>query len=315
MEVILAMPRGFCAGVVRAIQIVEMSLQALPPPVYVLHQIVHNQCVVDKLRARGAIFVESLDDIPAGASVIFSAHGVATAILDKAKQRNLQVIDATCPLVTKVHLEAARHARAGREVVLIGHSGHVEVNGTLGNYDRQWGGDIYLVQRPEDVAGLQVKNPEDLAYITQTTLSVDDTRQIIAVLRARFPKIQGPAKDDICYATQNRQNAVRQFADDIDLLLVVGARNSSNSNRLREVGEQSGVAAFLVENAGQIDPRWLEDVDRVGISAGASTPEELVEEVLEKLRERGARRITEMDAERERMTFALPAALHARMAE
>lgn len=315
MEVILAMPRGFCAGVVRAIQIVEMSLQALPPPVYVLHQIVHNQCVVDKLRARGAIFVESLDDIPAGASVIFSAHGVATAILDKAKQRNLQVIDATCPLVTKVHLEAARHARAGREVVLIGHSGHVEVNGTLGNYDRQWGGDIYLVQRPEDVAGLRVKNPEDLAYITQTTLSVDDTRQIIAALRARFPKIQGPAKDDICYATQNRQNAVRQFADDIDLLLVVGARNSSNSNRLREVGEQSGVAAFLVENAGQIDPRWLEDVDRVGISAGASTPEELVEEVLEKLRERGARRITEMDAERERMTFALPAALHARMAE
>src|SRR2546422_891191 len=210
MEVILARPRGFCAGVFRAIQIVETALEAFSRPVYVLHEIVHNQRVVGKLRAQGAVFVETLDEVPVGAPTIFSAHGVSAATVEKAKQKKLQVIDATCPLVTKVHLEAVRHAREAREVVLIGHAGHVEVNGTLGNYDRSWGGDIYLVQTVEDVANLQIKNPDQLAYITQTTLSVDDTRQIIAALRARFPKIRGPKRDDICYATQNRQNAVSQ---------------------------------------------------------------------------------------------------------
>ncbi len=315
MEVILARPRGFCAGVVRAIQIVETSLEVFSPPVYVLHQIVHNQRVVEKLQARGAVFVETLDEVPVGASTIFSAHGVSAATVEKAKQRKLQVIDATCPLVTKVHLEAARHAREVREVVLIGHAGHVEVNGTLGHYDRSWGGNIFLVQTVEDVANLQVKNPDQLAYISQTTLSVDDTRQIIAALRARFPKIRGPNRDDICYATQNRQNAVSQFAEHVDLLLVVGARNSSNSNRLREVGEYKGLPAFLVQDAGDIDRLWFEKVDRVGVTAGASTPEELVQEVLERLGDFGAERVIEMDAESEAITFSLPSALTARLSE
>ncbi len=315
MEVILAKPRGFCAGVVRAVQIVETSLEVFSRPVYVLHQIVHNQRVVEKLRARGAVFVETLDEVPVGALTIFSAHGVSAATVEQAKQRKLQVIDATCPLVTKVHLEASRHARAAREVVLIGHAGHVEVNGTLGHYDWSWGGDIYLVQTVEDVAHLQVKNQDELAYITQTTLSVDDTQQIIAALRARFPKIKGPNRDDICYATQNRQDAVRQFAGQVDLLLVVGARNSSNSNRLREVGESKGIPAFLVQDADDIDRLWFEKVARVGVTAGASAPEELVQEVLERLRDFGAERVIEMDAESETITFSLPAALTAKLSE
>ena len=315
MEVILARPRGFCAGVVRAIQIVETALQVLRPPIYVLHQIVHNQRVVEKLQGQGAVFVETLDEIPPGATTIFSAHGVSAATVERAKQRRLQIIDATCPLVAKVHLEAARHARAGREVVLIGHAGHVEVNGTLGNYDRRWGGEVYLVQTVEEAANLQVKNPDELAYITQTTLSIDDTKQIIEALRSRFPNIRGPNKDDICYATQNRQNAVSGFAEEVDLLLVVGARNSSNSNRLREVGEYRGLPAFLVQDADEIDGSWFHGVSRVGLTAGASTPEELVEEVLDILREFGAERVVEMDAESERITFPLPSVLGARMTQ
>jgi 4-hydroxy-3-methylbut-2-enyl diphosphate reductase len=306
MEVLLIRPRGFCAGVVRAVQIVEAALEIFDAPVYVFHEIVHNQRVVERLRARGAVFVEDLDEIPPGTATIFSAHGVSLAIVEEARRKNLRVIDATCPLVAKVHLEAARHARAGREVVLIGHAGHDEIVGTLGNYNCRSGGGIYLVQKAEDVAALEVKDPDNLAYLTQTTLSVDDTKQIIAALQARFPKIQGPSKDDICYATQNRQNAVGLSAQGIDLLLVVGSRNSSNSNRLREVGEGKGLASFLVQDATEIKGAWLAGVRRIGITAGASTPEELVQEVIARLRQFGANRIVEAQAPIETMRFALP---------
>ncbi len=309
MEVLLAQPRGFCAGVVRAIEIVETALDIYGPPVYVLHEIVHNQRVVEDLKLRGAIFTDNLDDVPNEANLIFSAHGVATAKVNEARGRNLNIIDATCPLVTKVHLQVARHAREAREVVLIGHHHHVEVNGTLGHYDKEFGGDIYLVQTVEDVADLNVENPEELAYVTQTTLSVDDTKEIINALQERFPKITGPRKDDICYATQNRQQSVKQLADAVDILIVVGARNSSNSNRLREVGEHRGLQSYLVQDAEDLEVSWFDNAASVGVTAGASAPEVLVHEVLEKLRSFGISEVKEMDAEPEGVTFPLPSSL------
>jgi len=309
MEILLANPRGFCAGVVRAIDIVHIALDVYGPPIYVLHEIVHNKRVVNDLRGRGAVFVEQLADIPAGSVAIFSAHGVAAAVVEEAERKGLNAIDATCPLVTKVHLEVARHARVGREVVLIGHAGHPEVIGTLGRYDRGAGGEIYLVETLADVARLQPRNPDALAVVTQTTLSMDDTRRILEALRGRFPGIIEPAREDICYATQNRQNAVRRLASTVDLLLAVGARNSSNSNRLREVGEQVGVPAHLVESASEIDAGWLRAGMRVGVTAGASTPEVLVQEVLARLAKSDVVRVTETEGETERLTFRLPSAL------
>lgn len=309
MQVTLAQPRGFCAGVVRAIEIVERALALYGPPVYVLHEIVHNHRVLEELGAQGAIFVEELADVPSGSLLIFSAHGVSSAMVANAEARGLRVIDATCPLVTKVHREVLSHAQVGSEVVLIGHAGHPEVNGTFGRYDRSGGGDIYLVQTVDDVAQLAVKNPEELAYVTQTTLSVDDTQEIIAALRARFPAITGPRKDDICYATQNRQNAVKELAADVDVLVVVGARNSSNSNRLREVAEHMGLVAYLVQGAADLEPAWFGPDTRVGVTAGASAPESLVAEVLERLRQFGAQSVRTMEAEPELVTFSLPPAL------
>ncbi len=306
MDIILARPRGFCAGVVRAVSVVEAALEAFSHPIYVVHEIVHNQRVVDDLRARGAVFVEDLDAVPDGAVVIFSAHGVPSATVERATARGLEVIDATCPLVTKVHLEVARHARAGREVVLIGHAGHPEVRGTMGRYDRSGGGAIYLVETERDVADLEVRNPDELAWVTQTTLAIDDARRIVAALEDRFPAITGPRKDDICYATQNRQNGVRRMAETVDLLLVVGGRNSSNSHRLREVGEQAGVRAYLIQEAADVDPSWLEGVETVGVTAGASTPEVLVQELIDRLGELGATGLVELDAPPEGVTFRLP---------
>lgn len=309
MEIILVRPRGFCAGVVRAIEIVEAVLEIYGLPVFVLHEIVHNHRVVEDLRTKGAVFVETLDEVPDGSNIIFSAHGVSTAMVAEAQRKRLRVIDATCPLVTKVHLEVARHAREAREVVLIGHAGHPEVIGTLGCYDRSFGGEIYLVQRVTDVAALQVRNPDEIAFVTQTTLSVNDTGQIIAALRERFPRIVGPRKDDICYATQSRQNSVRNLAGQVDLLLVVGSHNSSNSNRLREVGEQQGLIANLVQDAEALDRAWFRPGIRIGVTAGASAPEVLVHGVLEKINTFGPARVTEMDVEHETVAFPLPASL------
>lgn len=305
MEVTLAQPRGFCAGVVRAIEIVERALEVYGAPVYVLHEIVHNQHVVADLKARGAIFVERLADVPPGAPTIFSAHGVATAMVDEAASRRLDVIDATCPLVTKVHFQAQRYSLQQYEVIIIGHPGHPEVEGTRGRIP----GPVYVVSDTEDVARLQVADNARLAYVTQTTLSVDDTKDVIAALRARFPAIQGPDLSGICYATQNRQNAVRQLAGQVDILLVVGARNSSNSNRLREVGQTPETKAYLVQDATEVDPKWFSGPVRVGITAGASTPEVLVRGVLQRLAEIGVARVTEMPAEPETTTFRLPAGL------
>jgi 4-hydroxy-3-methylbut-2-enyl diphosphate reductase len=305
MEVILAQPRGFCAGVVRAIEVVETALEVYGPPVYVLHEIVHNHHVVEDLRTRGAIFVENLMEVPSGAVTIFSAHGVATAMVDEAKRRALEIIDATCPLVTKVHLQAQRYSLKGDEVVIIGHPGHPEVEGTRGRIT----GPVHVISESADVAKLHIKDPRRIAYVTQTTLSVDDTRDIIAALRERFPAIQGPDVDGICYATQNRQNAVRQLAKDVDVLLVVGARNSSNSNRLREVGEQAGLASYLVQDATELRPEWFSSGTRVGVTAGASAPEVLVQGVLNHLRGYGVSHIREMDAERETTTFRIPVVL------
>jgi 4-hydroxy-3-methylbut-2-enyl diphosphate reductase len=309
MDVVLAQPRGFCAGVYRAIEIVERALEIYGPPVYVLHEIVHNQRVVEDLKSRGAIFTEDLNDVPAGSNLIFSAHGVATEKSNQALERKLNIIDATCPLVTKVHRQVERHAKGAREVILIGHERHVEVNGTMGHYDKKWGGNIYLVESVDDVAKLQVKNSSDLAYETQTTLSIDDTKQIIDALRKRFPAIGGPRKDDICYATQNRQMAVKQMMDDIDLLIVVGARNSSNSNRLREVGEKKGLEAYLVQDAEDLNKSWFNKSPRVGLTAGASAPEVLVQEVLEKLKQFGVSNIIDMESDPEDVTFPLPMSL------
>lgn len=309
MDASLAKPRGFCAGVIRAVDIVEKALDIYGPPVYVLHEIVHNQRVLGDLRKRGAVFTEDISEIPEGALLIFSAHGVAKNMYDAARLQKLRVVDATCPLVTKVHVEAAHHAREGREVILIGHAGHAEVNGTLGQYDHGGGGAIYLVQDEDDARTIAVRDPGNLAYITQTTLSVDDSRRIVDILKDRFPKITGPRKSDICYATQNRQNAVFELAQEVEILLIVGARNSSNSNRLREVGEQNGCIAHLVQDATELRPEWFRPGMKVGISAGASTPEVLVMEILIRLNELGLRHVTEVDAASENVVFPLPSSL------
>ncbi|MFO1493971.1 MAG: 4-hydroxy-3-methylbut-2-enyl diphosphate reductase [Lysobacterales bacterium] len=307
MEVILANPRGFCAGVDRAIDIVERALDLYGAPIYVRHEVVHNRFVVESLRARGAVFIEELAEVPAGATVIFSAHGVSRAVRDEADARGFQVFDATCPLVTKVHMEVARHCRAGRDMVLIGHAGHPEVEGTLGQWRAGEGaGAIHLVETADDVWRLQVRQPDALAYTTQTTLSVDETREIIAALRARFPNIQGPRHDDICYATQNRQDAVRELAQQCDRVLVVGSPNSSNSNRLRELAERHGIPARLIDGAEDIDADWIGDAKVVGVTAGASAPDSLVQGVVARLRQMGASRVTELSGVRENMVFALP---------
>jgi 4-hydroxy-3-methylbut-2-enyl diphosphate reductase len=308
-KVILANPRGFCAGVDRAIEIVERALELFGAPIYVRHEVVHNRHVVEGLRARGTVFVAELDEVPDGGTVIYSAHGVSLAVHAEGRRRGLRVFDATCPLVTKVHLEVSRHADAGRECILIGHKGHPEVEGTMGQYDTSSGGAMYLVETPEDVAGLQVRNPDEVAFVTQTTLSVDDTLRVIAALRVRFPAIQGPRKDDICYATQNRQDAVKQLAQQCDVILVVGSPNSSNSNRLRELAENSGVPAHLIDEAGQIEDAWLQDKLAIGVTAGASAPEAIVTGVIEKLRQRGVRSVDESQGKKEPVTFSLPAEL------
>jgi 4-hydroxy-3-methylbut-2-enyl diphosphate reductase len=305
MQVILAQPRGFCAGVVRAIKIVERALEIYGTPVYVLHEIVHNHHVVEDLKNQGALFIERLAEIPTGAVTIFSAHGVSTAVVKEAEKRNLRVIDATCPLVTKVHLQAQRYSRQGFEVIIIGHPGHPEVEATRGWVE----GSVYVLSRKNDVETLKVKNQNCLAYVTQTTLSLDDTREVIDALKKRWHNIQGPELSDICYATQSRQNAVRQLAKDIDLLLVVGARNSSNSNRLREVGEQSGLPAYLIEDIGHLNPGWFAERTRVGITAGTSAPEAMVEKVLERLHAYGVSIVSQMEGEPEKMIFRLPESL------
>jgi len=305
MEVILAQPRGFCAGVVRAIDIVEQALALYEPPVYVLHEIVHNRHVVEDLKKRGAIFVESLQDVPEDAVCIFSAHGVSNGVVREAERRRLQVIDATCPLVSKVHLESQRYSQRGYELCIIGHAGHPEVEGTRGRID----GPVHIVGTVEEAERLQVRDPRRLAYVTQTTLSLDDTRAIINTLKRRFPAIQGPDVKDICYATQNRQNAVRELVQTIDMLLVVGARNSSNSNRLREVGEQAGVEAYLIESPHDLDAVRFRKGMCIGVTAGASAPEVLVEGVVARLRELGAERIREMEGEPENVTFRVPVSL------
>jgi 4-hydroxy-3-methylbut-2-enyl diphosphate reductase len=305
MDVLLANPRGFCAGVDRAIDIVERALELFGAPIYVRHEVVHNRFVVDNLKARGAIFVEKLSEVPDGATLIFSAHGVSQAVREEAKARGFRVFDATCPLVTKVHMEVARHCRAGRDVVLIGHAGHPEVEGTLGQW-RAGGGTIHLVETIADVARLEVARPDALAYTTQTTLSVDETREIIAALRERFPAIEGPRHDDICYATQNRQDAVRRLAKRCDRVLVVGSPNSSNSNRLRELAEREGTPARLIDGASDIDAQWIAGARCVGVTAGASAPEGLVQEVIARLRSLGAQAVRELDGVREDVVFALP---------
>jgi len=316
MEIVLANPRGFCAGVDRAIEIVNRAIETLGAPIYVRHEVVHNRYVVEDLRSRGAIFVEELDEVPDGNTVIFSAHGVSQAVRAEAERRGLKVFDATCPLVTKVHFEVARNCRAGRDVVLIGHAGHPEVEGTMGQWRREGrAGHIYLVEDLDDVARLQPGQPDNIAYTTQTTLSVDDTRSIIDALRERFPSIQGPKKDDICYATQNRQDAVRELARECDLVLVVGSPNSSNSNRLRELAERDGVEAYLIDGADEVDPRWLEGRRHVGVTAGASAPDILVQGVLARLRELGAGAVRELEGEPENMVFALPKELRVRLVD
>jgi len=306
MDILLANPRGFCAGVDRAIAIVERALELYGAPIYVRHEVVHNRYVVDKLRRDGAVFVEELHEVPDGATVIFSAHGVSQAVREEAGQRDLQVFDATCPLVTKVHMEVARLGRIGRSVVLIGHAGHPEVEGTMGQWNPANTGQILLVESVQDVAALTPKFPHQLSYVTQTTLSVDDTKAIITALREKFPDVEGPRKDDICYATQNRQDAVRRLADAVDLMLVVGSVNSSNSNRLRELAEKQGVRAHLIDGAEHIERAWLDGVKRIGLTAGASAPEKLVRDVIARLQSWGAGAVRELDGEPETITFALP---------
>jgi 4-hydroxy-3-methylbut-2-enyl diphosphate reductase len=305
MDILLANPRGFCAGVDRAISIVESALEKFGAPIYVRHEVVHNRYVVNKLKEAGAVFVEELDEVPDDSIVIFSAHGVAKTVREMAKSRALKVFDATCPLVTKVHMEVHRASRKGSEAVLIGHAGHPEVIGTMGQYENQEGG-MYLVETPEDVARLKVKNPDDLCFVTQTTLSVDETSDVIDALRKHFPKIQGPRKDDICYATQNRQDAVREMAGLVDAMLVVGSRNSSNSNRLRELAEKVGARAYLIDDASMIESPWLEGVERIGVTAGASAPDVLVQNVIARLRELGGKIVTEHPGREENVVFEVP---------
>ena len=302
MQVTLAKPRGFCAGVVRAIDVVEEALKIFGPPVYVLHEIVHNQHVVRDLREKGAVFTEALANVPTGAVTIFSAHGVSDRRVEEAKKRGLQVIDATCPLVAKVHMQAQKYHRGGYELIIVGHRGHPEVEGTSGRVP----GPVHIVSELEEVEALEVADPEKVAYVTQTTLSVDDTRSVIDALKKRFPAIVGPDIKDICYATQNRQNAVRELMNISDVLVVVGARNSSNSNRLREVGEQAGVRAYLVQDASELRKEWFRDNDRIGVTAGASTPEKLVAGVLSRLSQWGADDVKEMEGPDERVAFRIP---------
>jgi 4-hydroxy-3-methylbut-2-enyl diphosphate reductase len=306
LDILLANPRGFCAGVDRAIAIVERALESYGAPIYVRHEVVHNRYVVERLRADGAVFVEELDEVPDNSTVIFSAHGVPKAVREEADRRSLRVFDATCPLVTKVHMEVARLGRAGHDVVLIGHAGHPEVEGTMGQWNSANSGSIYLVESVEDVEALVPTQPDKLAFVTQTTLSVDDTIAIINALRAKFTAIHGPRKDDICYATQNRQDAVRRLADAVDLVLVVGSVNSSNSNRLRELAEKQGVPSFLIDGAEHIEKSWIEGKARIGVTAGASAPEKLVKEVIARLQSWGAGSVRELDGEAESITFALP---------
>jgi 4-hydroxy-3-methylbut-2-en-1-yl diphosphate reductase len=305
MRVLMAQPRGFCAGVVRAIEIVERSLEKFGAPVYVRHEIVHNRHVVEKLERMGAVFVENLDEIPDGAVTIFSAHGVAQSIIDEAKSRGLPVVDATCPLVSKVHLQGKRYVARGRALILIGHAGHPEVEGTMG----QVGAPVHLVSSVEDVARLDLQDDAAVAYVTQTTLSVDDTRGVIAALRARFHDLEGPDVSDICYATQHRQSAVRELCRMVDLLLVVGSRNSSNSNRLREIGVEHSLPSYLISDGSELDPAWLNGVQTVGLTAGASAPEELVLDVIKSLRRHGEVDVEQMDGVREDIEFRLPAEL------
>jgi 4-hydroxy-3-methylbut-2-enyl diphosphate reductase len=305
MQVLLAKPRGFCAGVDRAIEIVERALEIHGAPIYVRHEVVHNKFVVNDLRSKGAVFVEDLDEVPAGSTLIFSAHGVSQAVRREADARGLKVFDATCPLVTKVHVEVAKMREHGREIIMIGHHGHPEVEGTMG----QTRGGMYLVEMPADVAKLKVADAGNLAFVTQTTLSVDDASQIIAALRARFPKIVGPRKDDICYATQNRQDAVKALAQQCDVVIVVGSPNSSNSNRLREVAEHQGVTAYMVDNASELRPEWVAGKNVVGVTAGASAPEVLVRQVVERLRALGAERVSQLEGIEEKVTFPLPKGL------
>ena len=312
MQITLANPRGFCAGVDRAIEIVERALTLYGAPVYVRHEVVHNKYVVNTLRTKGAIFVEELDEVPDHAVVIFSAHGVAIAVREEAARRGLRVFDAICPLVTKVHMEVAHYQDEGRECILIGHAGHPEVEGTVGQYrPRDGEGGMYLVESVDDVGKLKVKNPDFLAFVTQTTLSMDDTAEIIDALRERFPKIVGPKKEDICYATQNRQDAVKKLTHNCDLILVVGSQNSSNSTRLMELSQKAGVPAYLIDNAAEIQRDWLDGRMRVGLTAGASAPEVLVEEVIQKLKEWGATVVTEAPGIREKVVFSLPRELAA----
>lgn len=306
MEIILANPRGFCAGVDRAIAIVNRALERFGPPIYVRHEVVHNKFVVDDLRTRGAVFVEELHQVPDGAIVIFSAHGVSRQVQQEAGRRNLKVFDATCPLVTKVHIEVTRHAQQAVDAILIGHAGHPEVEGTMGQYNEQFGGRIHLVEDEDDVAALQVRDPNKLAFVTQTTLSIDDTARVIDALRQKYPNIEGPRKDDICYATQNRQDAVRDLAAECQVVLVVGSPNSSNSNRLRELAERMGCRAYLVDNASEMQQAWFTDVTQVGVTAGASAPEILIDQVIERLRQWGGAEPVEWQGRTENVVFSLP---------
>jgi len=305
MEIILANPRGFCAGVDRAISIVDRALDLFEAPIYVRHEVVHNKFVVNGLKERGAVFVDELNEVPDDSTVIFSAHGVSKAVRNEAKNRGLKVFDATCPLVTKVHMEVSRTSRKGVECILIGHAGHPEVEGTMGQYESAEGG-IYLVESTQDVATLEIKNPEKLYYCSQTTLSVDDTSDVIDALKNKYPLIQGPRKDDICYATQNRQDAVRSIAEQVELLLVVGAKNSSNSNRLRELAEKIGTTSYLIDTAADIDASWLDGINKVGVTAGASAPAILVQQVIEALKSLGGQEVIEYPGRAENTVFAVP---------
>ncbi|MDH5257809.1 MAG: 4-hydroxy-3-methylbut-2-enyl diphosphate reductase [Gammaproteobacteria bacterium] len=310
MEAILANPRGFCAGVDRAIDIVERALELFGAPIYVRHEVVHNKFVVDDLKNKGAIFIDEICDVPDDQTVIFSAHGVSQAVRKEAEDRGLKIFDATCPLVTKVHMEVIRHQKSGKETILIGHAGHPEVEGTLGQHDDKLNkGAIYLVENTDDVEKLEVINPSELAFVTQTTLSMDDTADVIDALRKKFPEIKGPKKDDICYATQNRQEAVKQLATQCDLVLVVGSPNSSNSNRLREVSEKLGTPAYLIDNESEIDRQWLNGVNKVGVTAGASAPDILVKQVIARLKEWGVSNVSESTGKEETIVFPLPKAL------
>lgn len=309
MEIKLANPRGFCAGVDRAIEIVNRALEVFGAPVYVRHEVVHNRFVVDDLKEKGAIFVDELEEVPDNSLVIFSAHGVSKAVQEEAKRRELNVFDATCPLVTKVHLEVSKYSLDGMECVLIGHEGHPEVEGTMGQYNYENGGNIYLVENEQQVADLQVENAQKLAYVTQTTLSVDDAAKVIDALKSRFPSIQGPKKDDICYATQNRQDAVKALSGRSDIMLVVGSPNSSNSNRLRELSERMGTRAYLIDDQSEIQENWLENVRSISVTAGASAPEILVQDVVKRLKELGAAKVIEIDGRPENIVFSMPKAL------